>query len=222
MADTLFPRTIAGFTEYIKIAYAKAQNSLSIYGINQEKFAPIIPLYNRYVEKEAIAANPETATTGARHARDETRRMLERAWRSFINESIRYNSSVPTEDLEIFGVKKRDTTLTKVGIPDAVPSLSVKQIGVRRYELAVFDSATGKKKKPKYAAGSYIYRAVTEPGKPPEHDSEYYRMNFSSNCHHILEFPIEQLAKQANICACYSNSHGEEGPKCSTEAFIIG
>jgi hypothetical protein len=47
-------------------------------------------------------------------------------------------------------------------------------------------------------------------------------MNFSSNSHHVLEFPSEQIAKQANIYARYSNPHGKKGPEGLTEAVIIG
>ncbi|MDR0385480.1 MAG: hypothetical protein LBH60_05330 [Prevotellaceae bacterium] len=222
MANDLFPLTIAGFTEYIKIVYVKAQNNLSVYGISPDKFAVITPLYETYIEKEAIAANPETATTAARRARNDSRKSLEPAWRKFINENIRFNSAVPPEDLEVFGVKQRDTTPTKVGVPDVVPALSIKQVGVRRYELEVLDSITGKKKKPQYAAGSYIYLAVTEAGKSPEHEDEYRKLDFSSNCHHVLEFTLEYLAQQANVYARYSNVHGKEGPKGSSETIIIG
>jgi hypothetical protein len=222
MASDLFPRTIAGFTEYIKIAYVKAETNLSVYGVDAGKLEVVKPFYYTYIEKEAIAANPETATTGARRARDEARQALEPEWRQFLNENIRFNSAVPTEDLEVFGIKKRDATPTKVGIPDVVPTLSIKRVGVRRYEIEVFNGVTGKKKKPKYATGSYIYLAVTEAGKTPEHDNEYHKMDFSSNCRHLLEFTIEQLALQANIYARYSNSHGKEGPESSAEVIIIG
>jgi hypothetical protein len=58
MSDKLFKKTIAGFTEYIKIAYVKAQNNLSVYGVNPDKFAVITSLYNIYIEKEVVAANP--------------------------------------------------------------------------------------------------------------------------------------------------------------------
>lgn len=40
MPETLFPGPIAGFTEYIKIAYAKARNSLTAYG---DRLAIITP-----------------------------------------------------------------------------------------------------------------------------------------------------------------------------------
>jgi DNA relaxase NicK len=45
---------------------------------------------------------------------------------------------------------------------------------------------------------------------------------FSSNCHHVLEFSIERLTKQAHIYARYSNSHGKEGPQSIIETIIIG
>jgi hypothetical protein len=222
MADKLFPLSIAGFTEYIKIAYVKAQTNLSVYGVSPDKFNVITPLYDTYIEKEAVAANPETATTAARRARDDARKALASAWRKFLNENIRFNSAVSVEDLEVFGIKKRDTTPTKAGVPYIIPALSIKQAGVRRYEIEVLDGTTGKKKKPEYATGSYIYIAITDAGKFPEHGDEYHKLDFSSTCHHVLEFPLEQQAKQANVYARYSNPHGKEGPQSPSEAIIIG
>jgi hypothetical protein len=221
MAENLFPRTITGFTEYMKVAYAKAQNSLPQYGVSPDKLNVIAPLYDAYIQAEAVAANPETATVGTRRTRDDARKALEPAWRKFINECIRYNSLVPPADLEVFGVKERDTTRTPAGIPDKVPVVFAKPVGARRLEVEVLNSETGKKKKPQYATGSYIYLAVTEVSVEPQHESEYRKLDFSSTCHHVVEFPIEQLAKQANIYARYANSHGKEGPSGPAEAVII-
>ena len=190
MPESIFPRTITGFTEYIKIAYMKAQNNLPLYGIIPEKLMPITPLYNAFIQAEAIAANPDTATKGARRTRDEARKALEPAWRRFLNENIRYNSAVPAADLEAFGIKERDTIRTPASIPDVAPTLSIRQSGVRRYEVETLDSITGKKKKPPHATGSYLYLAVTEVGQEPQHESEYHKLDFSSNCHHTIEFPL--------------------------------
>ena len=222
MPENLFPTTITGFTEYIKIAYLKAQNNQSSYGISSSKLAVVTPLYNAYIAAEAIAANPDTATKGARRTRDDAREALESAWRKFLNECIRYNSAVPVADLEVFGIRERDTTRTPAGIPDRIPVVFAKPVGARRLEVEVLDSETGKKKKPPYATGSYIYLAVTEVGQEPQHEHEYRKLDFSSNCHHVVEFPIEQLAKQANIYARYSNAHGKEGPEGPVETVIIG
>jgi hypothetical protein len=221
MPERLFPTTITGFTEYIKIAYIKAEDSLSKYGISADKLAPVTPLYNAYIQAEAIAANPETATTGARRTRTEAGKALKTEWRKFLNENIRYNSAVPSIDLEVFGIKGRDTTRTPTGIPGAVPALAIRQLSTRRYEVDVLDNITGKKKKPQYATGSYVYLAVTEIGEEPKHTDEYHKLDFSSNCRHIIEFPLEQLARQAHIYARYSNAHGKEGPESITESVVI-
>ncbi|MDR2466748.1 MAG: hypothetical protein LBD35_05080 [Prevotellaceae bacterium] len=222
MADKLFPETIAGFTEHMKIAHSKMQANLSAYGIDPAKFEAITSLYETYSEKAAVAANPDTATTGARRARDAARDALEHGWRKFLNEYVRYNSAVPIEDFEVFRIKPRDYTPTRVGVPDTVPVLSIKEVGTRRYEIEIFDGKIGGKKKPKHAAGSYIYVAITEPGTAPAHQDEYRKTDYSSTCRHVLEFPLEQLAKQANIYARYSNSHGKEGPESVVETIIIG
>jgi hypothetical protein len=222
MPENLYPTTIAGFTEYIKIAYKKAETNLQVYGIPPERLAVITPLYNTYVQAEALAADPETATRGARRTRDEARDVLEPAWRQFLNTNIRYNPAVSAADLEVFRIRKRDSTRTPAGIPDAIPLVSVKNVGVRRFEAEVLDSATGKKKKPHNAAGSYVYVAVTEAGQEPQHEDEYRKLDFSSNCHHTLEFPFDQLAKQAHIYSRYANVHGKEGPKGPVETVIIG
>jgi hypothetical protein len=158
---------------------------------------------------------------GARRTRDEARKSLEPAWRKFLNESIRYNSDVPAADLEVFGIKKHDRIRTAVSAPNAVPVFFARRVGARRLEVTVLDSATGKKKKPQHVTGSNIYLAVTEVGEEPKHEHEYRRLNFSSTCHHVVEFPLEQLAKQANIYARYSNSHGQEGPEGPVETVII-
>jgi hypothetical protein len=221
MADSLFPSTITGFTEYMKVAYAKAGANLNVYGIPANKYAVITPLYNAYIAAEAITANPDTATTGARRTRKLAEGVLKKEWRKFSNENIRYNSAVPTADLEVFRIPERDTTRTVAGIPDKIGIVSARTVGSRRMEVEVLDSETGKKKKPRYATGSYIYVAVTEVGQTPQHADDYRKQDFSSNCHHVVTFPYEQLAKQAHIYARYSNAHGKEGPEGPVETIII-
>jgi hypothetical protein len=179
------------------------------------------PFYNAYVQAETVAANPDTATSGARRARDDARTALEPVWRQFLNENIRYNSAVPVADLEVFGIKKRDKTRTPPGIPHVAPVISIRKKGVRRFEIEVINGEVGKKKKPQNAAGSYLYLAVTELGEEPKHENEYHRLAFSSKSLHVVEFPLEQFAKQANFYARYSNVHGEEGPKGISEVVII-
>jgi hypothetical protein len=61
MGKELFPRTNAGFAEYIKIAYRKVSENLSAYAISPVQLAQITPFYEDYIAMEALAANPDTA-----------------------------------------------------------------------------------------------------------------------------------------------------------------
>jgi hypothetical protein len=221
MGRSSIPRKIAAFTEYIKVAFAKLQNNLTLYGIAPEKLAAITPAYNRYIAAEAVAANPDTATAGTRRERDDAMKNLDKVWRDFLNANIRYNNLVPVADFEVFGISQRDDVRTPAGVPDAVGIVSLKRVGAFRFEAHVFDSATGKIKNPLHATGSYLYVAVTEVGKEPESKAEFHKRDFSSNNKHVVEFGMEHKAKQANVYARYSNAHGKEGPEGPVETFII-
>jgi hypothetical protein len=221
MSKNFIPRTIMGFTEYIKTAYKKASVNLSAYGISPEKFAVITPLYSDYITKEALAANPETATKGNRKARDTARNVLEKAWRQFLNESIRFNTLIGTADRSVFGIPPRDGIRTPVQTPKDTGIVKVKRLGAFEYEATVIDEKTLKRKLPAHAAGSYLYLAVSEPGVAPEGIEAYRKLEFSSSARHTLHLASSDLAKQANNFVRYSNRHGKEGPAGPVETFLI-
>jgi hypothetical protein len=221
MTSNFIPSGIAEFTEYIEDSAAKLETSKEIYEITPEEVAAIVKLVLAYTRAAGVAGNPATATTGARRARDEARAVLEPAWREFLNEHIRYNSKVPVADLEVFRIKRRDTERTPEGVPDAVPTMTTTRVGTGRYEVEVLDGKTGKKKRPAHAAGSVIYMALTAAGEIP-HAAGYRKMDFSSNCHHVLEFSLDDLGKQASFYARYVNAHGKEGPMGAVETVVIG
>ncbi|MDR1129429.1 MAG: hypothetical protein LBK96_00415 [Prevotellaceae bacterium] len=221
MSKDSIPQTITGFKEYIEIAYQKASVNLSAYGISPEKFAVITVLYNNYIAKYELAANPDTATKGNREARDEAQDALEKAWRQFLNESIRFNTSVSTADREVFGISPRDGIRTPPQTPTDTGIVNVKRLGAFEFEATVIDEKTSKRKLPEHASGSYIYLAISEPGVIPEDIDAYRKLDFSSNAHHELHFSAAELGKQANVYARYSNQHGKEGPAGPIETFFI-
>jgi hypothetical protein len=199
----------------------KALENHSAYGIPHEAAAAMLPTFDRYIAAEALSADPDTATAGNRRERDTARDELTALWRAFINEYIRYNEHVPEADLEVFGIKRSDGTRTPARVPDETGVVTIKRVGAFRFEAQVLDSATGKSKNPKYATGSYLYVAVTELNTEPLHEDEFRKRDFASNNKHVLEFPREQVGKEAHIFARYSNPHGKEGPEGPTETIVI-
>ncbi|MDR1129625.1 MAG: hypothetical protein LBK96_01410 [Prevotellaceae bacterium] len=221
MAKDAIPITIKGFKEYIEIAYNKASDNLNIYGISPNKFALVMPLYNDYIVKYDLAANPDTATKGNREARDVASALLKEAWRQFINESIRFNTLVSTADKAVFGISPRDGIRTPPQTPTDTGIVNVKRLGAFEYEVTVINEKTSKRKLPDYATGSYIYLEISEPGVLPEDISTYRKQEFSSNSRHELRFSPSNLGKQANVYVRYSNRHGKEGPAGPIETFLI-
>jgi hypothetical protein len=221
MSKESIPKTITGFTEYIEIAYRKASVNMSAYGILPERFAVITTLYNDYIAKEALAANPDTATKGNRMARDEARKTLEKAWRQFLNESIRFNTLVSTADRRVFGVSPRDSIRTSVQTPTETGIMNMKRRGAFDYEVVVINEKTLKRKLPEHAQGSYIYLSVSEPGVLPEDIDAYRKLDFSSNARHELHFSPSEFGRQANVYVRYSNRRGKEGPAGPVETFFI-
>jgi hypothetical protein len=147
--------------------------------------------------------------------------VLEKAWRQFLNESIRFNTRVGTADRAVFGLSPRDGIRTPVQTPKDTGIVSVKRLGAFEYKITVIDEKTSKRKLPAHAAGSYLYLTVSEPGVLPEGIETYRKLDFSSNAHHTLCFASSDLAKQANVYARYSNRHGKEGPAGPVETFLI-
>jgi hypothetical protein len=221
MSRDSIPQSIKGFTEYIKICYQKVSVNLSAYGIPPAKFAIITPLYNDYIAKEVLAANPDTATKGNRKARNEAHNRLEKAWRQFMNECIRFNTSIGTADKAVFGISPRDGTRTPALPPTETGSVNVKRIGAFEYEATVINEKTSKRKLPEHAAGSFIYLAISGPGVLPETIDAYRKMDFSSGSRHKLRFSPSELGKQANIYVRYANRNGKEGPAGPVETFLI-
>ncbi|MDR3329388.1 MAG: hypothetical protein LBS63_04700 [Prevotellaceae bacterium] len=221
MGKNFIPAGTSQFTEYIKVAYKKARESAEQYGVGFDKMVVLEPVYRRFIDAEALASNPETATTGHRRERDEARKALEPAWRGFLNGSIRYNERVSAADLEVFGIKRGDGARTPVGVPEAIPVVTLTRVGAFRFEAHVLDSATGKLKSPLHAAGSFLYVAVTDIDKEPEQEDEFHKRDFGSDNKHVLEFHMSQKGKQAHVYARYSNAHGKEGPEGATESVVI-
>ncbi|MDR1676118.1 MAG: hypothetical protein LBR86_06605 [Tannerella sp.] len=221
MKKDAIPRTIRAFTEYMKIAYQKVVQNMANWGISQAKLGVITPLYNDYIAKEALAADPDTATRGNREARDEARDVLEKEWRHFLNENIRYNTAISTADLAVFGITPRDGIRTPASVPTDTGIVSIKRLGAFLYEATVIDEENKKRKLPLHATGSYLYLAISETGITPESVEAYKKLDFSSNARHIIQFNSSDLGKQANVYVRYSNEHGKEGPVGPIESFFI-
>jgi hypothetical protein len=214
------PQGHAAFTEYMEYCYPKVEINLSAYGIDPAKFTPLTNDYNAFLAAEKTAVNPETATSPAIHERNRLQKKLEGTWRTFRNENLRYNTLVSDEDKESFGIKISDGTRHSAGVPTDTGTATPIRRGTCEFEIQVREEKTGKLKNPAHASGSNLYLAVGAIGESPAF-SDYHRVSFESDNTHELFLRHEDVGKQANIFARYSNPHGKEGPEGPVNTFVI-
>ncbi|MDR1381802.1 MAG: hypothetical protein LBJ47_10050 [Tannerella sp.] len=209
---TIIPKSIAGFTEYIRMAYDAARVNMIAFNINAAEFAKITPLYDSFIRAEALCAYRATATAGSRVARKTAWRALEKHWRVFLNREVRINEAISTGDRLIFGLLPHDGIRTRAGVPSSVGRLVATRMSRCLFDVVVNEETVGRRKRPEHAAGSNLYSAVVDVRQPaPPMDTFHYE-GFSSVCRHRVNFPEEYYAKQAYLFARYVNGHGEEGP----------
>jgi hypothetical protein len=217
------PDALAKYTEYIKNCFKKlvTDEQYKVYGLKETDLDTLKPAYTKFVDAELAASNPATANATLRRVRDEARKELTKIWRAFVNEHIRFNHLVPTEDLEFYGIKAHDNTHTPIGIPEEKCTVTAVRRGLYEYDLHVEEESTGKAKLPHNAAGSFTYVTVTELGVTP-HMDDFRKHDYSTTPHHLITFKDTEAGKQAHVFARYANIHGKEGPTGSIVTFIIG
>ena len=218
---TIIPRSVSRFAEYMKLAYEAAETHLSAYGIPPAELAKITPLYRRFARLELLCASPATATGANRDARNRAKNELEKQWRVFLNREIRYNEAISVAEKEIFGLLPHDRVRSPAERPKETGMLLVVRKGYCRYECAVADAATGRKKRPRGTAGSSLYVCVVEAREPAPLPGAFRFEGFSSACRHTVQFSEDRLAKRAFLFVRYTNSRGQEGPDGPLTTFIV-
>jgi hypothetical protein len=214
------PQGHAAFTEYMDFCYHKVEINLMPYNIDPTKLPPLTDAYHAFLTAEHTATNPDTATPTAIHERNRLQKILEGAWRTFRNENLRYNAQVSNEDKESFGIKISDGTRHAAGVPTEAGTATPIRRGTCEFEIQVREEKTGKLKNPEHASGSNLYLAIGAIGEAPAF-SDYHRVSYESDNTHDLFLRHEDIGKQANVFARYSNSHGKEGPEGPVNTFVI-
>jgi hypothetical protein len=218
---TIIPRTVSGFTDYIKLGYGTAEKYMTVYGIDPNELAKVKPLFDTFVSLESLCANPATATKGNRDARNIAWTALEKQWRVFLNKEIRLNDQISIADREIFGILPHDSIRTPSAVPKNMGTVTVMRTGEGQFDLIVEEASTGKKKRPADASGSNLYAAVTEVGDPAPYRNTFRFKGFSSKPRHTMIFTDEYIAKRVWVYVRYTNRHGQEGPEGPLTSFIV-
>jgi hypothetical protein len=218
---TVIPEAMNDFEEYMDEALGRAREHCALYEADADQLAEIVAVYDAYLAAAAVAYNPATASSEARHERYALQKKLLTLWRAFMMDFIRYNRRVPDADLIVYGVKVKSEAKEKVRTPNVAGAVAIKQLEPLHYQVKVYDQKTRHMKNPANSNGSNIYVAITDLGKSPQSLDEFTKYSFAEDNRHEITFMPVQTGKQANIYACYTNAHDKVGPKGPVSWVVI-
>ncbi|MDR1698866.1 MAG: hypothetical protein LBR75_03465, partial [Prevotellaceae bacterium] len=125
MAGDYIPHTHAQFFTWQSDFYNRVNEKLNSFKIDAEKLKAVTAAKSKYELAYSRASNPEAANRADRVERDEREADYKSAIRLFVNENIRYNSSVSDYDRQYLGLTVADHTPTPATVPTTHPVIEV-------------------------------------------------------------------------------------------------
>ncbi|MDR1698863.1 MAG: hypothetical protein LBR75_03450, partial [Prevotellaceae bacterium] len=150
--------------------YNRVNEKLNSFKFDAEKLKAVTAAKSKYELAYSRASNPDAANRADRVERDEREADYKSAIRLFVNENIRYNSSVSDYDRQYLGLTVADTTPTPATIPATHPVIEVDFSETRVHTLHLRDESKSGKRKPSGVRNAEVWSKVG--GDTPADDSE--------------------------------------------------
>ena len=167
-------------------------------------------LKNVWNDKYAIAESPATRTKASVREKNEARKALEKAIRSFIKEYLAYNHVVSDADRDNLGLPVYKTTRTPIAAPTSVPEFMPDSSVIRRLTIHFRDNGSLSNAKPAGVHGAEIRWGILD-AAPPSIDALTHSA-FDTRTPFTMEFDESDRGKSVYFCLRWENAKGEKGP----------
>jgi hypothetical protein len=144
---------------------------------------------------------------------------LQKMYRDFINEFIRYNSALNDDDRRELGCHVRKTHHTPVPPPTSIPEATVKTPYPMVVEIHFRDTGSSHRGKPSGVRGAKVIFALLD--KPPNSIDELTLSRFDPATPLILQFTEPDRGKSLYFALHWENAKGEAGPWSPIEMAIV-
>ena len=152
--------------------------------------------------------------------KNETKKTLDSALRTYIQGFIARNPLVTDEDRERMGLPLRDTTPTEHPAPDVKPVAEAVPSGKGRHTVTALNPQTGNKKKPPLVKGAaFAHRIRGHEEKPAK--AEEMPSVFQTGTVKNFQWDEEQYGKAVDYACAYENEGGKRGPWSDVASLII-
>jgi hypothetical protein len=141
----------------------------------------------------------------------DTRKVVERAFRVYVQAYLVQNPAVSDEDRVAMGIPVYKTTKSKRPLPETVPELEVDTGTPRRHKVHYRDKGSGRRGKPEGVAGIEIRWAILD--HYPAHINELTNSSFDTASPWVNEFDESNRGKKVYYCGRWEVPvEGGKGP----------
>ncbi len=209
MAVDYVPTTHAKFFAWQSDFYDRISEKLNSFKIDAAKLKDVTAAKSKYENAYQKASSPKAANSADRLERNEREAAYKKAIRAFVNENIRFNSSVGDYDRKYLGLTIPDATLTPAPVPTTHPVLSVDFSETRAHILHIKDSVKAGRGKPVGVKECEVWYQITE--QQPTSASETHCAGSTSSGTMKIQFDLAQEGKKVWYCARWKNTRGIHG-----------
>ncbi|MDR2466174.1 MAG: hypothetical protein LBD35_02170 [Prevotellaceae bacterium] len=183
--------------------------NLQKFGISEDKLTVVRTQIDLCKAAHEKAEHPNAGKADRLDRREKVNNAI-KAIRAFVNEHLRYNSAVESDDKVLLGLHVPDTIHTPVGAPETWPVATVRDAGPRRVRIDYHDSVLVSRAKPYGVHGAEIRHALLD--SAPKTIDDIVHSDYSTRSPHILSFDENVRGKTIYLCLRWENNRGEKGP----------
>jgi hypothetical protein len=220
MSYNFIPRNDRKFLAWIIYLLNYIMNlGLDLLHIPTADYADVDTKVKDFEDKLVVAEDPNKRTKGAVQAKNDARKVAEKAARGLISEYLTYSKVLTNADRDNMGLPIHDTTHTPAPIPDDMPTVEINTSKHQKHKLHVkTGTLTGRSKPPK-VHGVEVWRKMG--GDPPKSEAEWVYLNFTGRTTLTVDYPLDLVGTVVHYRFRWVNTRNQPGPWSETFSAII-
>jgi hypothetical protein len=221
MAHDYIPRSDGDFLSWVKILFAAVEENAELWHLAPASWAHINPpMITKYdsAYKKTIGTNRGKVDVMAKNiARD----ALKDATRKYVNEFLKYNSAITSDDRVRLGLRIPDTKRTPVHVPVTTPRVTTTHPDPCIVAFIVSDSVSKRKTKPAGVRGFELVWIILDTA--PTTCEQLIHSSFSTRVRtpFRITFSGDERGKTLYFAVRWENTRGEKGPWSNIMNTII-
>ena len=193
------------------------QTNATAWGILPADVTALVALQAIWTPAFAKTSNPKNCTDADTQAKNDARRVYEKALRNFIGQWLARNAKVTDSDRTRLNITVKATTHTSVGVPTTSPVATIDFSVRHQHTIKFVDEATPTSKaKPDGVHGCEIFCKLGDA-------TTFSYLATNTATPYVATYKEEDAGKTASYHLRWVNTKGEQGPwSAVVSAMVVG